>query len=251
MRLLPIRIYIFIIECDVVIDLAVRQNFTQSIRKRFIPYKRHDLRRTAPAYIFFFSEGKPSQHTYALPVLQRKHAVIFQKHQPFFGDFLRDVKSLIRAFLRFFTAMLHAFFNSFQNSLRRNVNFLFGNLSGVIIGNQLFIIFFTERHFQIDAGFQRRRSVVNGRPIGHHRAVETEFVASDIEKFFVFRSSHAVDAIVRAHHPFGMRFEHPFKRLEINLPQSSFVYFRGLFMAVKLFVIATIVFHTCGNTVFL
>ena len=88
-------------------------------------------------------------------------------------------------------------------------------------------------------------------PVGNDHPIEAELITQDGVQLLVGAHTHAVYKIIRSHHRPGFGLHRNLEGLQIELPESSFIHFRGQPVPGKFPVIAAIVLQRSAHMAFL
>ena len=137
--------------------------------------------------------------------MKGQRAFVLQKDDALLGKLFCNGAALFLGVL-YLPLCLHLFdaVDKIKHARGAGIEFFVRKQPRVIVCNELFVVLLIEGEFDIKTRFARRRAVAHRLPIGVDRAVEAEFFAQDAEALLVFRSIHAVDAVVCAHHGNGL-----------------------------------------------
>ena len=199
-RLLPIGDDTLRPECGLVSDFRPRALTKESGKVEEVLVVPHHRRTAARKERIALGAGVLPAHRDASPLLKGQRAFVLEKNDALLGKLsCKGAAHFLGAL--YLPLCLHLFdaVDKIEHARGAGVKFLIRKDPRVIVCNELFVVLLVEGEFDVEPCFASRRAVAHRLPVGIDRAVEAEFLAQDAEALLVFRSVHAVDAVVGAH----------------------------------------------------
>ncbi len=204
-------------------DFGAASEFRQFLQ-RHVHLCGIDVRAAATLEVRF--PGRSPDHRHATHVLQRQQAVVLEQHHPLAGNAAHERVMRCRIERRPLRR-LRCFEDDAQNPPHRFIQHgLIQRAALHRLHHRLYPPRARAGHFEIEAAFQSRDTIVHRAPIGDDEAFQAPFLLEDFgEQMRLFRAIDAIDAVVGAHHRPGLRFlDRDLERGKVDLAEGALIH---------------------------